>query len=601
MTAYGFNVYKKFEDYMDDEIVNAGIINEWKALPYDWRLDFDTLLKSGTVINDKIYYSDFTTNEPYLLEEIEKLTKSSDSGKVSIVAHSMGGLVAKTLLERIKDENHPYHYLYPKIDQLILVASPQLGTPKAIEGLLHADKQQIGIFGEFGILLDEEVARELGENMQSAYNLLPSKEYFSRVASPVITFHDSLFDGIKFIDELKHRAGTEITSYNDMYDFLLGDNGKRTEPDPNNEEYPNVLKKDLLDVATNLHNVDIDSWIAPDHIDVFQIVGWGEKTIKGIEYSCPMLTCNIDIDKLDRELKFTKEGDGTVVVPSAEAMDVQTYFMDLDDYNSWWEGQRNRSHADILETDPAQELIKSILQNETDFILPAYSAATKPIQTDADYELILRSPASIDVYDNNGNHTGLIDNSSDSDLRFYEARIPNSYYIESAGHKYVGFGSDDEYDVLLYGEDLGSFTLNIRKTFKDVVIDEQVFLNIPVTASTKARFSIDGENVSSMELDVDGDDVVDITINDNAAHYITSLEVLEKIIQSLDIERGIQNSFVKKIQNTLKSLTKENNEAARGQLQALKNQLQAQSGKKIGEEMVEKLLNIIDKILILMP
>lgn len=592
--SFQANVYKKFIDYMDDEMVGNEVIHAWKPLAYDWRLDFDALLASGAVQGDKIYYTGYEEQNPYILSEIEALAQSSDTGKVTLVAHSMGGLVAKKLLEDVKDENHPYHDLSTKIDKLILVASPQLGTPKALEAMLHADRQQYGV-GEWGVILDEERARASSENMQSAYNLLPSPAYYDRVSTPVITFHNSWWDGIKYIDALKARAGTEINSYDEMYKFLLGDNGKRTEPSDDNEEYPNVLNRALLDTAKELHEDEIDTWAPPVGVEVYQIAGWGEKTIKGIEYSCPVLTCNIDINALNRELKWTKEGDGTVVVPSAVVEDAEgTYYVNLKDYNRWYQ-IGNRSHADILEIESAQDIIDAIIRNESE--LPYdFISETKPTDTDEEYELVLRSPVSIDVYDQSGKHTGIVPSPKGSDLRFYEARIPNSYYVESAGHKYVGFGREGIHVIKLSGEDLGSFTLDIRTTQNDTVVEEHQFLDLPVTAKTKGKITLGGNGVPTMVLDVDGNGIDDMTVSGDTPKPIASLGVLRYVILSLNIEKGIKTSLAQKVANASNALQRNQSVTAKNVLSALKNEMNAQSGKKIDQDSVKKLVLIVDKI-----
>src|SRR3989344_2782811 len=178
----GFNVYKNFIDFMNEN-VEEGLIEEWKALPYDWRLDFDQLLSSGKVIggteeNPLISYTQGTSS-PYIFQELERLVNSSRNGKVTLITHSNGGLLAKYLLNDIANPSHPYHHLFTKVDKVIMVAAPQAGTPKAIEGLLHVDSTELGV-KEWGIIIDEAQSREFAENMLSAYNLLPSKKYFDR-------------------------------------------------------------------------------------------------------------------------------------------------------------------------------------------------------------------------------------------------------------------------------------------------------------------------------------------------------------------------------------------------------------------------------------
>ncbi len=597
--AYGFsvNVYKKFLTFMDKELVGKGVINAWKAVPYDWRIDLEELLRRGMERDGGVYYADRQTDTPYILEKLDALMRSSDSGKVIIVGHSMGGLVARVLINVVREPSHPYHHLFDSIEQLILVASPQLGTPVAIEGLLHGDTQQIGV-REWGIFADEERARELSENMPSAYYLLPSREYFKRVASPVIRFHDSIFDQMKTIDELKHRSGTSITSHDELYAFLLGDNGKREEPAPNNEEYPNVLKQHLLDVATAFHT-HIDTLPIPAHIGVAQIAGWGQKTVRGIKYSCPILTCGGSINRLNRDLLFTKDGDGTVVVPSAVSSHGDTYYVDLSKYNAWGQFQRNRSHADFLETDPVQELILRRITQVSNDALPTFVSREKPTQTKQDYELILRSPADMEVYDEGGRRTGSILVSPGDGVYGYEAGIPNSYYIRSAGHTYLGFDSEDAREVLIRGTGVGTFTLEVRRTLDDAVYVEEVFADIPVVPSMSARAIFDDRELHTLEVDVDGNGSVDMYIGSEQNHSRASLHVLRVIADTHVKHKGIRSSFLSKIDQSIAAYDEEDWDGARDALKALQQQIMALVDKQVSRDVANTLTLIIDKVIAL--
>ncbi len=248
----GYNVYKKFEEFMDTEVVGEGIINEWKALPYDWRFDLDEILSGGkkigeTGVLENISYIE-ATSTPYIFEELARLAKSSNSGKLTIIAHSNGGLLAKYLMKEIEDETHPYHWLWNKIDKVILVAVPQIGTPAAVEGLLHGDEPQLGAnVGpiDWGFMVDEERARELVENMKSAYNLLPSEKYFDFVESSMVEFNENVSDAYDF----RNLYGEKIDTFEELQNFLLGDPQSgigRSEPSANDEESPNVLKPYFL-------------------------------------------------------------------------------------------------------------------------------------------------------------------------------------------------------------------------------------------------------------------------------------------------------------------------------------------------------------------
>ena len=60
-------------------------------------------------------YPDGKTNSVLLKEKIDDLAKNSPTGKVDVIAHSLGGLVTKQYI--INNDN-------PKIDKLIFVGVP---------------------------------------------------------------------------------------------------------------------------------------------------------------------------------------------------------------------------------------------------------------------------------------------------------------------------------------------------------------------------------------------------------------------------------------------------------------------------------------------
>ncbi len=348
--VYGVNVYKNFINFMKEEVVGSGVINEWEALPYDWRLNFPELLARGNKTGDHVSYLQ-STSSPFILQQLKHLAQTSDTGKVTILTHSNGGLLAKYLLATLAQTHDP---LEKKIDKVIMVAAPQLGTPKALAGLLHGDEANLGA----GFILTKEEARTLGENMQSAYNLLPSNAYFSTVESPVVIFDESVRD----IAIMSTLASTTITNASVLEYFLRGQGMAWAEPANSERDVPNVLKDPLLAKAKDVHTL-IDGWTPPAGMSVIQIAGWGIDTVKSVRYSCGIF-CN-SLATLDRDIETTLDGDETVVTPSAVWMststaNVERWWVDLEKHNTII--RVNREHASILEVIELQNFIKSIFE-----------------------------------------------------------------------------------------------------------------------------------------------------------------------------------------------------------------------------------------------
>jgi hypothetical protein len=170
------NVYKSFIESMD-EMKSSGTINDWETIPYDWRLSLDEILDGGVKDSDgKIFYygDNASTSNPYTISELRRLASSSATGKVTIIAHSNGGLLTKALTNKLGDEASEL------IDKIIFVAVPQVGTPQAIGSLLHGYDEGFPV-SFVPIFFSSSDARKLGNNMISAYNLLPLSSYFDYI------------------------------------------------------------------------------------------------------------------------------------------------------------------------------------------------------------------------------------------------------------------------------------------------------------------------------------------------------------------------------------------------------------------------------------
>lgn len=271
----GSNVYKSFIADMKTWESQFGIATT--VAPYDWRLDYNTIIKQGKDRGDGyISYTDslLKDEKPYIRKKLEELASASATGKVSIIGHSMGGVVAKTLLSSNAD-------LEDLVGNLILVASPQLGTPKAVAALLHGTEAEIPNKLHFGSAMTEKEARHLAKNMPSEYELLPSSAYFTYTYDPVITFD------LKTLPDWAAKFGEKIKELESLRKYLV-DEKLDTPPVVNELMKPEIANNILLANAEKTHsfagiNKGIDNWL-PTKAHLVTIAGWGEETLSGIKY-----------------------------------------------------------------------------------------------------------------------------------------------------------------------------------------------------------------------------------------------------------------------------------------------------------------------------
>jgi pimeloyl-ACP methyl ester carboxylesterase len=170
-----YGIYKDFIRSMSS-FVKTEKINDFSIYPYDWRRNISDIVDSG---------EKRATSTINLKDLVYDLASRSKTGKVTIVAHSNGGLIAKELIRQLEALGKT-----DIIDKIISIAVPYLGTPKAVLSLLHGYDQSI----LSGFIMSESNARGLAQNMFSAYNLLPSPAYFRNLLAPVISFASSTIE-----------------------------------------------------------------------------------------------------------------------------------------------------------------------------------------------------------------------------------------------------------------------------------------------------------------------------------------------------------------------------------------------------------------------
>src|SRR3989344_4487663 len=126
------------------------------TFPYDWRYG-----ASGKNADGK-------TNSDLLGEKIQNILAQTGSDKVDVVAHSQGGLVVK---KYVVDHSSDHH-----IGKAVFVGVPNTGSLKAIKVLLQGDN--------FGVLgLSESEMKKISVNLPTAYDLLPTQQYYDAKGS----------------------------------------------------------------------------------------------------------------------------------------------------------------------------------------------------------------------------------------------------------------------------------------------------------------------------------------------------------------------------------------------------------------------------------
>ncbi len=551
-------IYKAFSDDLDN-LVNTDKIHEWQPVPYDWRMSVDDIVDGGVVLENE------TKN---IITELERMVHDSDTGKVSLVGHSNGGLLIKYLVKKLEDKGEA-----DLLDNVVLVGSPELGTPQGLVALLHG----LDFDGLFGVLAPRKYNRELALNIPGAYSLIPSSKSFKNNTTPIISFDNSIGDFAGIINGY----GNSIDTYKELKDFILSTSDDRTIPDFDNINIPAMGNESLYNKAENLHSI-IDNYTIPSFIKIYEISGTGLPTVSGIKYSrnthCLLDVCT-DRQFLVPEITTTVDGDKVVLNSSSAVLPGTRYYVDMNSYNK--DNNVNFDHAYMLQNNSIKKLVENIVTG-VDEPIP-YVIEKNSLPTIKTKHISMHSPVNIDVYDQQGRHTGPCVDPDYPDMDCVEQEIPNSSYMALGEDKYITIPNEGTYTLKLDGYDTGTFTLNIDNYENDNKTDSVEFKDVPITTDTSSTVDLT-TLPQEILLDNNNDNEPDLKINSNSEvidlhpkKENTEIVVVKPIVQGgkpiLDTEKVKTTDMQQNVNKTVAVRTRSKNVIIKKPVQFVNKQI----------------------------
>ena len=419
-------------DGLIDELASGGYTEgtDLFVFPYDWR---KSSADAAILLDSKI----------------AAILSQTGASRVDIVAHSMGGLVAKDYIA---------HHGAGLIDKLIFLGTPHLGAPKAYKVLTYGDDMGITL-GPIPLLKPSRV-KFISQNMPGVFELLPSEKYINQNGS--------------YVTNAKNNPVQDL-DYTGTKDFM-------------NTQGRNIA---IFTPAESVHN-DIDN-LNLLGTDVYNFAGCGKtKTIGKIRVGKKRDWTHLGLTWKDDVSIIYANGDETVPLSSATSVDAfNQYFV------------KNISHMDLPSADGLKQDVLAILSGSSLPSSPVILSDEADCATSG-HIVSVHSPATLDIYDNSGNHTGL---NSDGDIEY---GIPAVSYDVFDDVKYAFLPDGQDYKIVNHATDTGGYSLVIDNVASNDEITNTFSWNlVPLqTLNTTAEINIGPsypENEYVLKADENGD------------------------------------------------------------------------------------------------
>ncbi|MFH1832817.1 MAG: hypothetical protein ABH816_01435 [Candidatus Levyibacteriota bacterium] len=418
------------------------------VFPYDWR-------------------KDVSETAPLLDQKIEQIKQQTGSAKVDIVAHSLGGLVARNY---ITDSARAQ-----KVRKLITLGTPNLGSPRFLKALRSGDCLFLEV-GPFCLSIAESEIQDVVQNSISGYELAPSQKYYE--------FYNGSDNNhpLPFIDnrDIDNNGVVGFLNYQQIKTMLA------------NLNYNTAL----FNPAEAFHQLD-DNLGNTNGVDVTNVAGSGNSTLGQIIEDYAVNFAGIKIPKTDMR---NINGDDTVPLYSASLVDgAKSLAGSSKIYYT------NQNHSNLVFNGPALNLAKNILNNDDN--IPA-GISNGPFSFSGN-TLSVHSPILINAYDASGNHTGPLPNGD------FEANIPGSSYETLGDAKFIWLPDDGQYTIKFEATGQGSFDFKIRNYNNDVNDKTILYKNVLLMQNTKAETTFDTTSSEPpiLAVDSDGNGTIDREVN----------------------------------------------------------------------------------------
>lgn len=429
---------------------------------------------------------DVRENKDTLDALIEQAKVSSGQSKVNLVAHSMGGLIARYYISDSQKAT--------KVNKLIELGVPHLGAVNGLKIIMYGKALGRPLFGNFILGVSASEIRDVSQNLPSAFQLLPFNQYFNFYNNSD-NDHPNPFRDDRDIDNNKV---TGLLNFGQTKSLLSNLNQNMT----------------VFGIGEQFHS-NIDSiYNQTNGVKIYNIVGSNQPTLGQIHETW-WITWPINLIPKTDEIYIN--GDDTVPLLSAS---LKSNSLDLSgDATLYFVEQK---HSDLVsKSGIAMQTVKAILNDDN--TLPV---EVKSEKFDLEGYQISLDDGELDLYDSD-KHTGINDNGE------IEENIPDTFYSTSGKTKHAFVKKKAKKVVVKTTrkkpQTLAKKTnLKIRTYKQDKITKTTLYKDIPLTETSKAEFILDPSSDVSPSLVFYADETKSDNVNINFSGEATGSAALDQ-------------------------------------------------------------------------
>ena len=400
-----------------------------------------------------------------LSDRIDSILSWTGGKRVRIVAHSMGGLIVKQLIQA---------YGTARINQIAFIATPHLGAPKSTYTL-----QSGKLFDYSRLVINSRQIKKIMRNFPSAYSLLPSPTYFDWYLNNDISAKPELYQSYVM------NSDGELIGYENAMDYW-----RELEIEPGVKEFNTALLDSATDFHNRLANIDFGE------VKLFNIVGFGISTIGVVKNS------DFDYNNLPALGVFSLNGDGTVPLRSAEIINQTIRLANCYVYMG--------NHSDMCSYPEVLSRLIDWIDNPSNTLVEANMRVfPHPPASYANSSFFVRvgSPVSLEATDQSNNYVGPTSSIA------WSSQIPGSNFYAASltdpqAAKIISLPLDQIYKVTIKSQDTSAhFDLAVDQVINGEIKNSIKYDSVITTKLTEATMNLQEVN-TNLWLNVNNGDSI---------------------------------------------------------------------------------------------